>query len=515
LKSVPDEKVLQFYEDALDTMDAYTLMYDQLREWWLIGESFVYLVWDDKLGIFIDGEILPPEYVDVQGHPLVTGDIDSSFEFFLIPDESLMEFVNSTDETIQSLKNKLPPEIIKAVTTGDKIRINPFNLMVMMRKQSRYNPRGTSIILRCLKTLLYEDKIIEAQYAIADRLVMPTEIWKLGTPEVPPTKKRLEAFAELVRAMEDQPKRNLVTHFAVNYEIIGAVGKFPPLVQEFGWVEERILTALFTNKAITTGQGPTYANASVAMRALLMRYIQVRQALETSWIDNVFYPIAVANKMYKSTQAELEHGIRKPYKDRVPIIPEFDWHYKTNLLDDQAQREILLRLRDKNLVPMKTICESIGVDYETAKEWLKKEQGTVYDPYHAMYREALIKEAINPSKAPQLPPSGPKTESKERTKETEEEKMRRKLEKGSPEEFKQLVEDLPDLSDLQFYSRGGIKRKVKVTKHLLRLAKRNDMIGGKGLLPGSAKNNMNWLKDAPPEVRKGKKRKTVVTVRDL
>jgi hypothetical protein len=495
-------------------------MFDMLREWWLIGEVFVYLVWDDKYGTFIDGEILPPEYIDIKGHPLVTGDVESSFDFYLIPDDTLVAFVQSTDETAERLKDRLPPEVIEAINTGQNIRINPFNLMVMMRKQSRYNPRGTSIILRCLKSLLYEDKILEAQYAIADRCILPMEIWKVGNEKVKPSQAKLKNIAELVRAMEDQPKRNIVTHYAVNYEVIGAVGKFPNLSSEFDWVEKRILTALFTNKAITTGEGPTYANASVAMRALLSRYIQVRSAIEQSWKTSIFSPIAIANKFYKTKPADVSGPApiyRKPYKDRELLIPDFDWRHKTNLLDDNTYREQLLRLLDKNQIPMAIIAQTFGLDIDVIKDDLKKQEGTVLDPFYQLYREALIKKGISPDQAPAYPgteevPTGteevPTGASKRDLVPLFEKKDKKVEEKGDPKE----KEETPKLKDLMFLAKGGVKRKTKAVELLFKQRKEKSSIGGKLNLAGVFKNNIATREQAPPEVRKLMKRKKVVVV---
>lgn len=514
LKGISDEKILSFYEMTIEKMDGYTLMFDQMREYWLMGEVFVYLVWDDNLNTYVDGEILPPEYIEIRGHPLVTGDIESSFEFYLIPDDNLVKFVQSSDDTAQNLKQYLPPEVLEAIETNKLIRINPFNLMVMMRKQARYNPRGTSIVLRCLKDLLFEDKIREAQYVIADRHVLPMEIWRVGNEKYPPSQKRISKIAQMVRDMQDLPKKNIVTHWAVSYEVVGAYGKFPNLSSEFDWVERRILTALFTNKAMTTGEGPNFATSSVAMRALLSRYIQVRSALENAWYENVFLPIALANKFYKTTQAELSHGIRRPYKEREPIIPIFDWRYKSNLLDDASFREIIVRLYEKKEIPFKIVADALGLDYDYVASWKKKEEGSIFDEFYKEYRRQLMKQGIPETEVPGYPV----LESVRERKKLFDDKVREHAEtKSEPKEEKQLTseKDIIDESEKVFLSRGGIKRKVRIAKELYEKRNRTDGIGGKvniGYLP---KDNISWGSDFPKDLEKlGKGKRSVIVVRD-
>lgn len=453
LKGIKDKKVLRFFEQTLEQMDAFMLMYSQLREYWLIGENFTYLNWDEDMGTFTDGELLMPEYIEVRGHPFVRGETEGSYAYFLIPDEGIRAFINSPDESCQELKGKVPMEIRQAVEEEKNIRISNFNLMVLMRKQARYNPRGTSIILRCLKDLLYEDKLREAQYAIADRHVLPKEIWKIGNEKFLPNKTKMKAFRNLIRDAEDQPKFTLVTHYAVNYEIQGATGKFPQLTTEFEWVENRILTALFTNKALTHGEGPTYANASIATRAMMMRYIPVRSQLEDVWKSKVFLPIAIEHGFYKTTEAELSHRVRTRKSERELTIPEFDWRWKSNLLDDQNVRDMIKGMVAEGQLPMKTLIDMLGMDYDSILEWRKREEGTVFDPLYAELRKAAQKEGMDVTKGASISKSAINrrlTEMRNATKQLT--KTESKIDK--PREF-------------DFLSRGGLTRKIKSASMLL------------------------------------------------
>lgn len=457
LRGIEDQKVHQFFEEMLETMGAFLLIYDMLREYWLIGECFVYLVWDDDFGGFVDGEIIMPEYVEVKGHPFVTGkELESSFVYYLIPDDAIKEFIKRPEPELARLKENIPIEIIEAIEEGRPILISNFNLMPLMRKQSRYNPRGTSIVLRCLKDLLYEDKLRECQYAIADRHIFPKEIWKLGNEKMPPSAAKLKSFAELLREAEDQPKFTLVTHYAVNLEVVGASGQLPQLAAEFDWVENRILTAMFLNKALTHGEGPTYANASIATRALLMRYIQVRSQLEDLIKEKIFIPVSLYHGFYRRTKAELEHRVRTTKEAEDLIVPEFDWRYKSNLLDDAAVRDLIASFVREGRLPMKALLDILGLDAKVIEQQLKQEEGT---PFDSLYRQ--LKEQV--------------------------EKKGMKIKEAT----------LKD-EDLVFFSRGGIKRKIETAEKLLK-NKNIDVIGlilgNKQFKITKEKNNQNKTKN--------------------
>lgn len=392
LKGIKDKKVLQFYEDMLDEMNAFRIMYSQLREYNLLGEAFTYLLWDDNLAAWIGGEQLMPEYIDVLGHPLAIAGDEERYVYELIVDESLIEFIN--DPRTEDLVGNLPDEIRDAVDSDKNIRIDPFSLMVMMNTQSGYHPRGTSLIFRVMKDLIYEMKLQEAQHAIAERHVSPKELWFLGSDKFPVGQDQIDEFTELVQNTYNQPLFNLVTHHAVNYQIVGAAGKFPNLSSEFDWVKQRVLVGLFSNEAMATGQGPNYATASVAARVAMMRYIPVRDMLEDMWEKKVFLPVAIAHNFRETTEAELEHGIRveRPLEDRPYMIPKFDWRHKASLLDDASHKELLFRFVSQLKAPVKLLTDALGIDYDYFKRLKEQEEGTVADSFYEEWRKGLEKE---------------------------------------------------------------------------------------------------------------------------
>jgi len=388
IKGITDPKIHQFYEDMLDQMNALMLMYDQLREWWLIGEVFTYLYWDDKEGWWSDSALLQPEYVDIIGTPILGN--ESDYIYKLRFGESIKELFTSGEEG-ESMKGKLPHDIVEAIETTEAIELDTFNLMIMQRK-SPYAIRGSSIVLRALIDLIHETRLREAQMAVAERHIAPKEIWKVGSDSFFPTQEYLQSLSNLILDSTQQPDFKLVVPNVVSYEVVGSAGKFPNIFADLQQIEERVLTALFTNKALTSGVGPTYNNASIGARVLLSRYIPVRQMLENSWKKNVFLPVAVEHDFYEIKKCDLDHGIRRPYKDRTPVIPDFDWQYKANLLDDTNYKNMAINLWDKNLISSKTLCNVFDMDFDYEVEQLLAEQGSVHDKLYQEMRKKVFEE---------------------------------------------------------------------------------------------------------------------------
>ena len=242
------------------------------------------------------------------------------------------------------------------------------------------------IAKNCLKSLLYSDKLRESNYSIADGNINPKWLWKLGqagdlsTGGYMPTEDDLSAFRDLLVSANNDPMFTIITHYAVQAEAIGLNGKLLPINQEFQQVENEILTALFLNKALTTGEGPTFATASVAFRALMSRYIPIRAKLERYIYQKLFAPVAYANKFFERKQCDLAHNVRTgDGETNKLIIPTIDWRSKSNLMDDGSIKSIISSMVATGRLPMKTLTEALDLDYEEVRSYLYSEQASVFD----------------------------------------------------------------------------------------------------------------------------------------
>lgn len=406
-----DDTVLEVYENCADECELFSRFLDMSREYELIGEVYPYLHWSDDLNFFDAIVIMNPDFINVKMHPLAHG-VKPTIE--LEPDELLKALVNSNEPEDMEIKASLDPVIIAAVTMGQNIRIDPFNTEQIARKASPYEPRGTSIVLRILKDLLYEDKLREAQYAVADGMVTPKIIYKLGDPanQYMPSAEDMLDFRALLQAQAHDPLAAIITHYGLSLEYVGAYGKILPIVPEFQFIEDRILTGLYTNKALTHGEGPTYANATVAMEALQGRYMAKREKLEDFAIRKLFTPVALANEFYEPlTQAESDHGVRRSKKDRQLNLPTIEWKQKLRLVDDTQRRQMIINLRAKPIpeVSLRKIYDELGIDYETEMKALKDEAKTVkelkelYGEQHPLMTGATGTTGKQPEKPPGLP----------------------------------------------------------------------------------------------------------------
>jgi len=374
-----DDKVRRVYENCVDSCDLFNKMLDMSREYELLGEVYPYLHWNDSWGFFDNLVILNPDFIHVDMHPLA---FNKDPIIKLEPDALLKVIATSTNPEDIEIRQDMDPMVIAAVLTEQNIRLDPFSVSQIARKSSPYEPRGTSIVLRAIKDLLYEDKLREAQYAVADGMITPKVIWKVGDPQnnYMPNDAELHDFRQLLQDQAHDPLAAVITHYGLSIDVIGFTGKILPIVPEFEFVEDRILQALYTSKEMMHGQGPAFANVSVAMEILEGRYLAKREKLEEFLRKKMFSKIAYLNQFYEPlTEAQQAHGIRPSMSERKLNIPTLDWKQKLSLVEDDTRKQMIIGFRNLTMqgkapqVSMKTVYNLLGLNQKEEQEALRSE----------------------------------------------------------------------------------------------------------------------------------------------
>jgi hypothetical protein len=332
----------------------------------------------------------------------------------------LVNLVKSNDYVTTLLRKHLNDDFIAAVQQNKRLLLSNFSTSMIKNKIQWSDLRGTSIVLRCIKSLMLRDKYSEAQYSIADAYINPKWVWKLGqsgdlsTGGYMPSEEDLTAFRDLLISANNDPVFTIITHYAVNVDAIGLNGKLLPLGPEYDRIDKEVMMAMFANEAVTTGVGPTYATASVAFRALMSRYIPIRAKLERYYYHKIFAPVAYANKFYERKKADLDHNVRTGNDTNKLIIPQMDWRSKSNLLDDGTVKSIIASAVNSGRLPMRLLTEVLDLDYNEVRDYLWAEQGTVFDPISNKARDKFNQSNTDETMIGQ--PFAPKTNSPVSTK---------------------------------------------------------------------------------------------------
>ena len=371
-----DRNIKEFFEYMLfDRLNINEILLNIGLKYWKIGDVFPFGQLDEKEGMWNSFTMLNPDYIDIKSNSLA-----NTQQIELVPDEQIRTIIEAGPRgEYKELYKQLPQDIINSVRAGRNIKLDERLVSHIAHKASPYETWGTPLMMRCFKTLIYKDKLRQAQDAIATRHVMPIRVAKIGAPGEPmPSQEDIDNFRDVLLDADQDPNYFIVYHYALSFDYVGSAGKILPLQQEFDFIHSEILEGLCINQAMLNGEG--YQGAAAGMEAIAKRYMSYRLRLE-NWIRNkILRPIAEIQGFYKPEASEINAGYRMASKkDRKLVIPEIRWDTQ-DLSSNQTIMSFMQQLQTKGLVSMNTILPIIGLDPETEKSNLERERGTVFDP---------------------------------------------------------------------------------------------------------------------------------------
>lgn len=379
-----DTYIKKFFDYmAFEKLDLVNMLLDIGLEYWKIGDVFPFGQFNESEGIWENFTLLNPDYVNVTSS-IFAGEQ----QIELIPDDQITKIIaGGPAGEFGELYRQFPDDIITQVKQGKNISLDGRLVSHIAHKASPYEPWGTPLMMRCFKTLIYKDKLRQAQDAIANRHIMPLRVAKIGTPGEPmPSQDDIDAFRDILLEGEDDPNYFLVYHYGLSFEYVGSTGKILPLNTEFDFIQQELMTGLGITQAMLNGDGSAYSAAQVGAEALARRYMSYRLRLE-SWIRNkVYKPIAETQGFYKPINGTIARKYMSKNeltraasnKEMELIVPKLLWQQQ-DLSSNQTVMSFIQNLRDKGLVSMTTVLPLLSLDPETEKRNLERERGTVFD----------------------------------------------------------------------------------------------------------------------------------------
>ena len=383
-----DPHIKRFFDYmAFDKLDMVNLLLDIGLEYWKIGDVFPFGQFNEATGMWEQFTLLNPDYVNLKSSLFADEPVIE-----LIPDSTLTAVAASgpTGE-YGDLYRQFPEDVINQVRLGKNIVLDSRLVTHIAHKAAPYETWGTPLMMRCFKTLIYKDKLRQAQDAIANRHIMPLRVAKIGTPGEPmPTQEDIDSFRDLLYAGDGDPNYFLVYHYGLSFDYVGSTGKILPLNTEFAFIDSELLTGMCITKEMLSGNGASFAVGSggVSQDALAHRYMSYRLRLESFIRNKIYRPVSEVQQFYKPytedgfqtkfmTSAALKRAAAN--KELELIVPKIVWSHQ-DLTTNQSVMLFIQNLQAKNLVSMTTILPLLSLDPETEKRNLERERGTVFDP---------------------------------------------------------------------------------------------------------------------------------------
>lgn len=309
---------------------------------------------------------LPPEQVRMEGFNFTDEKI-----FELIPDsktKGILEKADQQDPAAIRVVNSMPKEVIDAIRAGMNIPLNADPsagsfVYYMANRKSDYEPRGRSILERCIRSLVYRDKLRQAQTSIASRHMTPIRIVygeDLNQAD-------LEALREQVDNALQDPDYSIIANFEVRWEEMGADGRLLDLGGEYDLTDRQLYAGLGVTEGLLSGEG-AYSGDRINLEVINTRYMLLREQLQ-DLVENYFFKPMCERMGFVEEDEDGELSV---------IVPTLSFT-RLALRDNRDTFDALYNLYVKGSLDVDTILELLNLDPVTVREKLEADLFTLSD----------------------------------------------------------------------------------------------------------------------------------------
>mgnify|MGYP000013550138 CR=1 FL=1 len=367
--------VKDYFEKMVDKLNFQKWLPEISKVYHLLGDSFVLLSidcphchgsnWDEEKQETCNHDGASWKSISILNPDSVMktpGMIDQPGMYVYRPSADEMKIVNERQP--KEIYDSIPDNVKKMILKGDPIKLNPISIHHFKHGSNPWEDYGTSMVRSLFPVLTYKDKIRQAQFIIAERMVLPVKVVKVGNNERPASQEDIDSVQEELAAIANDPNLTLVTHHAFEFEYIGAGTQIFAVANEFEGINKEIMDGLMLNSALLNGEGPNYASAQVGLLALSQRLDTFRREV-ARWIEQcIFKPVAEWNGFI----VEGDRG-----QDEI-VYPKISFE-DLQLRDNTGLLQNLVQANTNGVVSNTTLIEAFGFDPDQEIERLRYEQG--------------------------------------------------------------------------------------------------------------------------------------------
>ena len=379
-----DQKLADFYEELFfNKLDYPNFLVSLGREFWTVGEAFPLGSFDEDLGVWEREELINPEDVVIKNFPLL-----GSKQMLITPPDYLKKLAQEKSPAREYRQLELNfPELIPYLRKNEHIPVSGVLLKQVANKLTDWDDHGTPILLRGLRTLMHEEKLMASQDAIAERLYSPFILAKLGIQDLGdgqppwiPDADQLEMVRDDMDVALSSDFRLMVHHFGLDIENVFGREQMPRLGDDFDRIERRVMQIFGVNPSLLSAGAATQPYASSALQAeFLNQILRTFQDYLKAHFESRALVVAEAQEhhdyeMRGSTKIPLYEEVvvydpdgNKTIETRPKLlIPELQFQ-TLDLRDEASERQFMQSLRAVG-VPISDTRLMVGVSFDIEDE---------------------------------------------------------------------------------------------------------------------------------------------------
>jgi len=410
-----NREILRFYEEMVKKIDLLNVLVDATREFYVIGEAFLFAedtepevpeyVFTETLN-HLDTEtgetsmrvvrrsdaeeaiatyrqahyrgwdrviILPPDQVSLE-----TYSFSHKYKVELIPDgatQGLVKAAMAGDESAIEALEDVPEQIIEYISQDMNLPLgtDPEKgsfVYHLSRNRQAGKDHGESILQSVMRTLVYRDKLRQAQTSIASRAMTPKRLVYAEDMSLAD----VEDLREQVDLLLMDPDYSLITNFQVTWEEISARDRLLDLAGEYDITDRQLFAGLGVTQSMLTGES-SYSGERINIEVINTRYMLYRERIQQYVEENLFRPVAI-----KKGYTEVDE-----FGNLVVLYPELSFT-RLALRDNRDTFDAMFNLYQKGSLSVGYILELFNLDPQAVEERLRQDFLTMND---SLFNEIL------------------------------------------------------------------------------------------------------------------------------
>lgn len=310
--------------------------------------------------------VLPPEQVDMQSFSFTDEKI-----FALVPDSATKAIVDQAmmgDPDAIRITESMPVSVVEAITNGKNIPLGTDPdagsfVYHLARKKCQYEPRGISIIEPLLRSLVYRDKLRQAQTSIASRHMTPYRIISAENLNGD----QLDELRDQVDLALMDPDFSVITNYQLNWDERGAEQRLLNLDGEYEVTNRELYAGAGVTEGLLTGES-SYGGEKISIEVVNQRFMLIRGVI-CRYVDRYLLKPMCARMGFVEVDEDGREEVIYPHLSFTRL----------SVRDNQDTFDTLFNLYQKGSLDIDTIYEHLNLDPDTVKEKLRRDMFSVED----------------------------------------------------------------------------------------------------------------------------------------
>lgn len=390
LGGLEDNKMHQFYEDALEASGIVSQMKWLLDQYLVFGKFVTQMEMDERKGYWVRNVIHDLDFVEVTA-PVFSGD---DYLINVQPTNEQVKWALSRDPRVMERRQAYDPKLVKMMATGETYPIPAQDSIFLPRKAHATDYYGTSYLTRIIPFKIMEKALLDAETMAARRRAGP--VWVISVPENYEAEE-IQDIIDQFFAIEEDPIGGKV---AVRGEVTvtsmgGGKGDFWTLSDEYEFIKNAKLNALGISESFLSGEA-SYNSMDKVVQIFVEKLRAIRYHLtEEVIVNKMLKTLARINGFVYTPKTQTAHHYRiakRDYTDADLIIPEVEWDEPLEPQADTDYWNLLEQMQAKGIpVHMRKWAQAAGYDldesFENAQQELE-DRAKVYKIKSALAKQA-------------------------------------------------------------------------------------------------------------------------------